>query len=136
MDANLVRAASIDLNFQQAEFAVRRIQLALHRVMADGFAPASPPRGHARAPHLITADATADGSALTLQPALHQGHIFLLDLPRDELRGQSTMSLVTLRYHNQSAGGLVQAMHDSRTQLAPHRRKLPEVVQPGIDPRD
>src|SRR5580704_1816276 len=104
MDANLVRPASIDLNFQQAELAVRRVQLALHRVMADGLAPARPPRGHARAPHLVTADAARDGSALALQPALHQRQISLLDLPRNELRGQPAMSLVALRYHNQSAG--------------------------------
>ena len=38
MDPDLVGPAGVDLNFQQGEFSVRRIQPALDLVMGNGFA--------------------------------------------------------------------------------------------------
>ena len=61
-----------------------------------------------------------------LQPAMHQGNVFLFHLPPDELAGQPAMRFVTLGHHQQSAGGLVQAMHNSGTQFAADRDSWPK----------
>src|SRR5206468_12589702 len=99
----------VDLYFQQAEFPERRIDLSLHRVMADGFPSTRPPRGHTGTAHPVAADAAADGSTLTPQPALDQGRIFLFDLSSGKLGGQPTMRFVTLGHHDQTASRLVKA---------------------------
>src|SRR5216684_1440325 len=119
MYSNLVRPSGVDLHLQPAEFSVRRIQLSLHRVMADRFPSPRPPRGHAGAPHPVAADSAANSSVIALQPAVHQREIFFLDLPLCKLGGQPAMRFVALGHYDQAAGGLVQPMHDSRTQLAP-----------------
>src|ERR1700730_6657490 len=122
MKPNLVGPAGIDLQFQQAEFSILRIQPSLHRVMGNGCTSTRPPRSHASAPRPVTADAAADRRPVLLQPALYQREVPFLDLPPDELAGQPAMRFVALGHHNQTASGFVQAMHDPGTQLAAERR--------------
>src|SRR6476660_427360 len=115
---NLVSPPRIDLDFQQGELPVWRIQPPLNRVMTDGLTASLAPGGHASAPYPVPADAAVDGSAIALQPALHQGNVLFLDLPAGELGSEAAMRFVALGYYNKTAGGLVQTMHDSRAQLA------------------
>src|SRR5438093_3242868 len=78
MNPNLVGPSSLDLQLQQAKFPVWRIQLALNRVMGGRFTSTHPPRRHSCASYPVAADAAADRPTILLQPALHQGHVFLL----------------------------------------------------------
>src|SRR6185503_8144943 len=133
MDPDLVGPASVDPNFQQGEFSEWRIQPAFNSVVGDGFAPTGPLCSHAGTPHRIAANAAADGPVVLLEPAMHQHDVFLFYLAAYELTGQPAMCFVALGHHQQAAGGLVQAMHDSGTQLAADRRELAEVMQQRID---
>src|SRR5690242_3766283 len=114
MHSDLVRAPRIDLYLKQTKFPVGRIQLSLHRVMADSFPSAWTARRHASAVNTVAADAATDGPALTLHPALYQCQVFFLDFPGRKLGSQPSMRFVAFGNYNQAAGGLVQTVHNTR----------------------
>src|SRR5439155_9421360 len=78
--ANLVRAPSVNLHFEQCELAKGGIQTAHDTIMGDGPASARQAGGHARAAHPVTADALRNRSPIVLQPAVHWGDLRSVEL--------------------------------------------------------
>ncbi len=66
-----------------------------------------------------------------IQPCTSAAVLFL-DFAPDKLAGQPAVRFVAFGHHQQSAGGLVQAMHDSGAQFAAHGRQLAKVMQQRV----
>src|ERR1039457_6553352 len=67
--------AGINLHFDQRELAKRSIQAPDHVVVRDRVAPSGSPRRHPYAAPPVAADAGRDGSAIFLQPPVHQRNV-------------------------------------------------------------
>src|ERR1700676_599839 len=113
--ADLVSAPSIYFQLQQCELAECRINPLLNHVMGDRLAPLFTPGRHLGAMHAIAAYAAADGSLVTLHPAVHQRDIFLLNLAPGELCGQFPVCFVIFRYHYKAARCFIETMYYART---------------------
>src|SRR3989442_10064148 len=79
--ANLVRAPSVNLHFEQCELAKGGIQTAHDTIMGDGLASARQAGGHARGAPPGTADAFRNRSPILLLPAVHEGGIGFFYFP-------------------------------------------------------
>src|SRR6266852_4483871 len=123
MHPDLVGPAGVNLHIQQRKLPKLRIDPPPYRVVSDGLASARPPRGHPCTAHPIAADAAGNLPAILLYPAVHQRDVNLLDLAPSKLRRQPAMGFVVLCHHYQPAGGLIQTVHNARTQLAPYARE-------------
>src|SRR4030095_15468684 len=77
---DLVSAPGVDLEFQQRELAVGRVDSAADLVVRDCLAPAEAAGGHAGAAHGVAADSRVNGSPFGFQRAMHKGNIGFLNL--------------------------------------------------------
>src|SRR5450755_1934389 len=126
--SDLVSPTGINFQVEQGELAERRINSLLNNIMGDGLAPTLPPDCHFGAMHAITANGATDRPFVVLHPSVHECNVFFLDLALRELRRQAAMGLVIFRNDEESAGGLVETVHDSRTHFSAYTRKLSETV--------
>src|SRR5438445_6128928 len=133
--ANLVRAPSVNLHFEQCELAKGGIQTAHDTIMGDGLASARQAGGHARAAHPVTADALRNRSPILLEPAVHEGDIGFLDFAASELGSKFAVGVIVLRDHDDAAGLFVEAMDDAGTQVSSHLGERLEMVQQSVDER-
>ena len=133
--ANLVSAPGFYLHFEQGELAVGRIDFSRDRIVRNGVAAAEAARRHTSALLRVAADGVLNGAALTFGPAMNERDISLVHLAPAELFGQLPVRLIVLGNDHQSAGGAIEAMHNSGAQFAANLGKLLEVVQQGIDQR-
>src|ERR1700721_1011055 len=128
MDPNPVRAPNFNLEFNQRELAVRRVDLPLYRIMGNRLASSIAFRSHACAALRMAADGAVNCASIQLRPAVHQRQISLMHLATAELFRQSPMRLIVFRHHHQPAGGAVEAMHNSWTQCAADSRQLSKMM--------
>src|SRR5215472_7058315 len=80
MNANLVRAAGIDFYLKEREFAVRRVEPFLDRVVGDRFATALASGSHSDASYAVATDVGADRSVILFERAVDQGDVRFLGL--------------------------------------------------------
>src|SRR5207248_3643477 len=131
--ADLMGPSGINIEFQQAELAVRCRQTFAHPVVSYRRAAAATPRCHAGTAHLVATDAGIYGAAVLLHPTVDQGDVLLLYLTARKLFCQPPMPDVVLCNHHQAAGFLVEAMNNSGTQFAAHARQGCEMMQQRVD---
>src|SRR5262249_13824105 len=113
VNADLVGAASLDVNIDQRELAERRVDASPHLVMRHRGASFAALGGHTCAAYRIAADGGVDGAAVFRRPTVYQGDVPLLHFASGKLQGQLAMDRVVLGYDDQATGFLVEAMNDS-----------------------
>src|SRR5208282_1004435 len=101
------------------KLAVRRIDLALHRVMGYCLAATIATRRHAGAALRVPADGALNRAAILLGPAVDEGDIGLVHLACAELLRQPSMRFIVFRHYHQPAGGAIQAMHNPGAKFSP-----------------
>src|SRR5882672_8536490 len=131
----MVGPAGFDLEFEQGELAVHSVELALDYVMCHRLASAWTARSHTNPALRVATDRGSNGAALLLRPALHQGDVGLVHFAGGKLLRQFSMRLVVLGDHHQSAGGAIEAMHDSRAEFAADSRECAKMMQQSIHQR-
>src|SRR5258707_12537709 len=119
MNGDLVRPAGLDPYFQKGELAVDAVNLLEHLPVRDGFSAIATAAGHTVAPNQITADGSVDRSFGLLHRSMHERNVSLLDFTPGKLQREFAVRLVRLGDNQQSTGFFVQAVNDSRAQLAP-----------------
>src|ERR1700741_3250747 len=112
MHADLMRAARIDFDIEQGEFAETRLQPANYAVMRDRAPPTFEPRGHTTTPYAIAADALINGSRIFFHPPVHQSNVFLLHFARGKLPAQLGMGCIVFGHDDETAGFFIEPMDD------------------------
>src|SRR6266567_5220331 len=110
--SNLVGASGGDFNSQERELPRLRLNPPLHFITRHGLSTAAAPGSHADAANRIALNGSVDRAAVVFQPAMYERDVGFPDSPTGKLSRQRSMSHVIFRHHNQTAGVLVQAMHD------------------------
>src|SRR5947199_369393 len=98
--ADLVRAASSDLNLEQRAIG----ETPQDAILAPRLAALGHPRRHAHAPHRVASDRLLDPSTLRLDHSVHQSEIRFADTAGGELPGQTAMGAVGLGDQQHSTG--------------------------------
>ena len=135
VDADLVGASGLDAHGDEGEAAEGRLDAAEHAIVADGRAAIVAACRHAGAADGIAGDGGVDRSAFGGDCAVHQRDVGLLHLAAREHVGQFGVGLVVLGDQEETAGLLVQPMHDAGTQRSAVRGELFEVMQQRVDQR-
>lgn len=132
MNANLMRASSVEIRFQKSVTGQAHADAPVG-ARGAAFATAS---GHADAAMQIAGDSQLDTACIVFQPAVEKGDVGLADLAITKLIGERAMDFVISRHQKRAGCFAVEAMHNSRTQFPADRRKFAtraEFVQQGVD---
>ncbi len=116
VDADLVGSSGLDAHGYQRETAEGRLDAAEHPIVADSSATIVAACCHPRAADRIAGDGGIYGSAFGGNCAVDQSDVGLLHLATGEHIGQLGMGLVMLGHQQQTAGLLVEPMHDAGTE--------------------
>src|SRR5579872_6669645 len=100
MHANLMGAPGIDLDFDQRELAVGRIDSAKYLVVRDSFTSTGVTRCHADTANAVAANACRDRARLLFYPTVNQGNVLLLYFALGKLLSEFAMRFIILRDDN------------------------------------
>ena len=134
MNANLMRASSVEIRFQKCVTGQAHADAPVG-ARGAAFAPAC---GHADAAMQIAGDRQLDAACVVFQPAVEKGDVSLADLAVAKLIGERAMNFVISRDQERAGGFAVEAMHNPRTQFPADGRKFAtraEFVQQRVDHR-
>src|SRR5579864_2801334 len=126
MNANLVRAASVEICFDQRE----AIEMQAHSPIGAGLAAFAPSRGHACPAVKVARDGQIHGAAFASQFPMQQRHICFLDEARLKIFYELAMGRVISCNHDRARRVLVEAMNDPRAQWPADRRKPVDAAKP------
>ena len=110
MHADLVRAAGVQVRFDEREIAETQAQPPI-RARFAAFAAAA---GHARTAVQIARDGQLDRPFSSLHHAMQQREVCFLHATLAKFLDQFQMCGVVARDHNRPGSSFVQAMHDAR----------------------
>src|SRR5580693_1905445 len=133
MDADLVRAAGVQISFDEREIAKTLAQAPIRA----GFAAFTAAAGHARTAVQIARYRQFDNSSSALHPAVEQRDICLLHTAVAKFFDQFQVCGIVARDHNCARSSFVQAMHDPRSQRTADggEPSVTETIQEGGDQR-
>lgn len=114
MDTNLVRAARVQVGFNESEIA----DVSQRAPIGASFTSFAAARGHARAAVKIARDGKFDAPGFAVWFAVQQGDILFLDETIAECGGKFGMRGIGASYNDCAGSVFIEPMNDAGTQRA------------------